>query len=90
MNILVYAASEHLSDAQDAVTGKFEPDDNVSYREPRYFDKCEPCDLVVVHEDWPAVVEAYESADPPIEVISTEAKPPAKKKGKKRGKKKGG
>lgn len=47
----------------------------VSYRNPAYFVKPEPCDAVVLDGDLPAIQSAYEKAGVPVSVKGGEAAP---------------
>lgn len=56
--ILVYVTNERIGEVADLVS-ELKNSDRVSYRNPRYFDKPEKCDQVVVHGNFPAIREAY-------------------------------
>lgn len=53
--ILVYVDNKDLGKVADITFERY------SYRNPRYFDKPEKCDGVVIFGDWPEVRAAYDN-----------------------------
>lgn len=59
--ILVYVDNDRLGEVADIVETLKEEYGTISYRNPRLFDKPNPCKGVYIHGEWPEVEAAYDN-----------------------------